>query len=50
MSYPARTLCYVLNDMRKIDKVKNYSDLIGLIEELEMLTLRMIDALHASKN
>lgn len=39
--YPNRTLCSVLEAMRDCDKTKNYSYLLGLVEEAQMLANRM---------
>ena len=36
-----RTICDVLEEIRQIDKHKNYSYLLGLIEEAQMLGNRM---------
>jgi len=44
-NFPNRTLCNVLEDMRNADKTKNYSYLVGLIEELQVLANRMEAAL-----
>jgi hypothetical protein len=45
MSYPNRTLCDVLDEMRKCNKTKNYSYLPGLIEEAQSMANRMEAAL-----
>ena len=42
---PNRTLCDVLEEMRKAGKTRNYSYLEGLIEETQMLANRMEAAL-----
>ncbi len=39
--YLNRTLCDVLNDMRKCDKTKNYAPLLSLIEEALIMGNRM---------
>lgn len=39
--YLNRTLCDVLQDMRKCDAVKNYSNLLSLIEEAQVMGNRM---------
>lgn len=49
-SYPIRTLCGVLEEMRDLDKVKNYSGLLGLIEEAQSLANRMEGAISAKKD
>lgn len=36
-----RTACDVLEEMRKINEVRNYSSLAGLIEELQSMCNRM---------
>lgn len=40
-NYLNRTLCDVLQDMRKCDAVKNYSNLLSLIEEAQVMGNRM---------
>lgn len=42
---PNRTLCDVLNEIRKLDQTKNYSSLLSLIEEVQVLANRMEAAL-----
>jgi len=42
---PNRTICAVFEEMRKCDKTRNYSYLIGLIEEAQSLANRMEAAL-----
>lgn len=44
--YPNRTLCAVLDEMRKCCETGNYSYLPGLIEEVQSLGNRMEAALH----
>lgn len=39
--YVNRTMCDVLEDMRKCNKVRNYSNLESLIEELQVYGNRM---------
>lgn len=46
MSWPNRTLCEVLEEMRTCDKTKNYSYLKGLIEEVQTMGNRMEAALE----
>ncbi len=41
MSWPARTVCGVLDDMRKCYKTYNFSAIASLIEECQMLANRM---------
>ena len=38
---PERFICTVLNEMRELDKTKNYSCLLSLIEEVQILANRM---------
>jgi hypothetical protein len=44
-SYPNRTLCEVLEEMRMCHKTRNYSYLMGLIEEVQSLGNRMESSL-----
>jgi hypothetical protein len=39
--YLNRTLCDVLDEMRKLNETRNYSSLQGLIEEAEQMSLRI---------
>jgi len=39
--YPNRTICSVLDEMRKCYEVRNFSGLMGLIEEVQILANRM---------
>jgi hypothetical protein len=41
MSIPNRTLCEVLEEMRKLNKTRNYASLASLIEEVQSLGNRM---------
>lgn len=43
---PNRYICEVLEEMRKADETKNYSYLLGLIEEAQSLANRMEAALR----
>ncbi len=43
---PNRTLCNVLDEMRKANKTRNYSSLLGLIEEAQSMGNRMESALY----
>lgn len=43
---PNRYLCDVLDEMRKCNETRNYSYLLGLIEEAQMLGNRMEAALE----
>ena len=42
---PNRTVCSVLNEMRKCCKTSNFSYLLGLIEEVQSMANRMEAAL-----
>ena len=44
-TYPNRTLCAVLSDMRKAYEVRNFSGLLAMIEEIQYLGNRMEAAL-----
>ena len=44
--YPNRTMCDVLEEMRKANKIRNYSYLSGLIEEVQVMGNRMEAALE----
>lgn len=44
-SYPNRTLCDVLSDMRKAYEVRNFSGLLAMIEEVQYLGNRMESAI-----
>lgn len=41
MSWPNRTACDVLEEMRKCYKTSNFSYLLGLIEEMQSIANRM---------
>ena len=45
--YGTRTLCSILENMRSLNKTKNYSYLSGLIEEAQYRAERMENALEA---
>lgn len=47
---PNRYLCDVLDEMRKCNETRNYSYLIGLIEEAQMLGNRMEAALEDKRD
>ena len=40
-TFPNRTLCDVLNEMRKCHETRNYSPMLGLIEEAQSMGNRM---------
>lgn len=43
---PNRTVCSVLEEIRKVHETRNYSSLLGLVEEVQTLVNRMEAALH----
>lgn len=45
-----RTMCDILDDLRKADGTKNYSYLSGLIEEIQWAANRMESAIYDSKD
>jgi len=47
---PNRYICAVLDAIRDCDKTKNYSYLLGLVEEAQVLANRMEAALHDRKD
>ena len=58
-TFPNRTVCGALDDMRKLNETRNYSGLLGLIEEVQIMANRMetglydkndIEAGHKEKN
>lgn len=49
-AYLNRTLCDVLDEMRKADETKNYSYLTGLIEEAQSMGNRMEDKLETIRD
>lgn len=49
-SFPNRTLCDVLSEMRKCDKTRNYAYLLSLIEECQHYANRMEAALGDKKD
>lgn len=49
-SYPNRLVCSVLEEMRALDKAKNYGSLLGLIEEVQTLVNRMESALSDKRD
>jgi len=48
--YLNRTLCQVLTEMRQCDKTRNYSYLVGLIEEAQTMGNRMEAAFYDIKD
>lgn len=48
--YINRTLCDVLEEMRKCNEVRNYSALLGLIEECQIFGNRMESALEDNRD
>ena len=45
-----RTLCDVLDEMRKLDSTKNYSSMLSLIEEAQSMANRMENKLSSVKD
>lgn len=45
-----RTLCDVLREMRALHETRNYSGLLGLIEEAQIMANRMEAALYDNKD
>ena len=41
MSYPNRTMCAVLDEMRNCYKSRNFAGLLGLVEEAQTMANRM---------
>ncbi len=48
--FPNRTLCDVLEELRKCYETRNFSYSLGLIEEVQSLANRMESALSDKKN
>lgn len=48
--YPNRTLCEVLEEMRKCFKTRNFSPMAGLIEEVQSMGNRMEAGLSDKKD
>lgn len=47
--YYGRTICDVIDAMRKLDETRNYSPLKGFIEEAQDMANRMENALELNK-
>lgn len=47
---PHRTLCDVLDDLRKCYTTRNFASLLGLVEEAQMMGHRMEAALEEYKD
>ena len=47
---PSRYICDVLSEMRKLHKTRNYSCLLGLIEEAQTMANRMEAALDEKQS
>ena len=45
-TFPNRTLCNVLDEMRKCHETRNYSPMLGLIEEAQSMGNRMEAGLY----
>jgi len=50
IDYLNRTLCDVLEDMRKCDLTKNYSPMLGLIEEAQIMGNKMEAGLNDKRD
>lgn len=50
MSWPARTICAALEDMRNCYKTYNFQAIASLIEEVQMLANRMEARLDTSQS
>ena len=48
--YVSRTLCEVLEEMRKCNKIRNYAPLESLIEEVQIKANRMESGLDIKKD
>ena len=48
--YPNRTLCDVLEEMRKMHETRNYAALLAMIEEVQHLANKMEAALGDAKD
>jgi hypothetical protein len=49
-NYPNRTLCSVLDEMRKCYETRNFAPIAGLIEEAQSMGNRMESALQDKKD
>jgi len=47
--YPERTMCEVLNEMRKSFESRNFAGLLGLVEEVQTMGNRMEAAIEEKK-
>lgn len=50
MFFPNRTVCQVLEEIRKCHETRNYSYLPGLLEEIQSMANRMEAKLHDQKD
>lgn len=48
--YPHRTICDILEEMRKCYDTRNFSHLLGLIEEAQSMANRMETSLEEKKD
>jgi len=48
--FPSRYICQVLDEMRSCHKTRNYSGLLGLIEEAQSMANRMEAAIEEKHN
>jgi len=46
MSFPSRTMCEALDEIRKAYETRNFSYLLGLVEEIQTMGNRMEAALY----
>lgn len=47
---PNRTICQVLEEMRKLYETRNFSGLLGLVEEAQTMANRMEAKLYTAKD
>ena len=49
-TYPNRTMCAVLDEIRNMHKTRNFSGLLGAVEELQSMGNRMEAALEDGRD
>lgn len=49
-SYPNRTLCSVIEELRKLYETRNFSSMLGHLEEIQALANRMEAALEDQRD
>ena len=49
-SYPNRTICAILSNIREMDKTKNYAGLLGAVAEIQWAAERMEAAIADLKD